>query len=79
MERFARVDEGVEDCEAGIHECGNCLVEGEGSLRGRLGQVGLVRVVVRMVVKEDWRWERRICFQGQVGSGLLAARGQGNN
>ena len=41
--------------------------------------MGLVRVVMQMVGKEDWRWEKRICFQGQVGSELLAARGQRNN
>ena len=28
MERFARIDEGAEDCEAGVHGCGDSLVEG---------------------------------------------------
>ena len=48
-------------------------------MRERIGQVGLVRVVIQMVGKEDWRWEKRKCFQGQVGSGFLTARGQGKN
>ena len=64
-----RVDESAEDCEAGIHGCGDSLGEGEGRLRGEIrtsgfgkggdadgGEGGLEVGKAYMLPRSSWLW-----------------------